>query len=357
MLAIGEFIAKPSTVAQKIAVDVVIVAIDDAAHRACVLTDVGVAPKPAVHAYGRGKLLVPLAGIVALQGLVREHAGRADLDEVAAELIFQHTIHVTAEKHRIPRGKGIQIVAARVVTVVAHATVALDAPVHLMIYQRAEILVAKRALLELVAAVGMACHHRHVLQMTLAAFITHRTVMRMIQHQAFDDGGAECDRLRMVDRDVCALGGRRHAGHHNLSLSIMLVLELLDRTLAAGADGPECRVPAEIGQIQPRRQTAMKQILFRLHLIRFSVNMNRCHGYLPSTISMDIVFHECAARNHRGNASLRFPVPLQRRARVRKMWRRDPTSWLEMPAFRDRPAAHCRLPWTSESALPNAARS
>jgi hypothetical protein len=152
-----------------------------------------------------------------------------------------------AEKDNIARRKRIQVVPARIVAIIAYATVALDAAVHLMIHQRAEILIAKRALVELVAAGGVACHHRHVLQMTLAAFIAHRTVMGMIQHQALDDGGTECDGLRIVDRDVCALGGRRHAGHHDFPLLVVLILELLHCALAAGSYGSERGVPAEIG--------------------------------------------------------------------------------------------------------------
>src|SRR5215831_14107869 len=180
MLAIGELVAEPPTVAQKIAVDVVIVAIDDAAHRARVLADVGVAPKPAVHADRRGKLLIPLASVVVLQSFVRKHAGRADLHEVAAELIFKDTIGMAAEEDKIARRERIQVVPAGIVTVVAHATVALNASVHLMIHQRTEILIMERALVELITAVGMAGHHRHVLEMALTAFIADRTVMRMI---------------------------------------------------------------------------------------------------------------------------------------------------------------------------------
>ena len=152
MVAIDELVAESPAVAEKIAVDVVIVAVDDAPHRAVALADVGIAPKPAMHADRGGKLLIPLARVVALQGFIREHAGRADLDEIAAELIFQHAVCVAAEEDGIAQRKRIQISPARIVAIVAHAPVALDAAVHLMIHQRAEILVAKRALVELDSA-------------------------------------------------------------------------------------------------------------------------------------------------------------------------------------------------------------
>ena len=87
---------------------------------------------------------------------------------------------MTAKKDRVPRCESVQILAARVVAIIANTAVALDAPVHLMIHQRAQVLIAKRSFVEFVTAVVMTCHHRHVLQVTLAALIAHRAVMRMI---------------------------------------------------------------------------------------------------------------------------------------------------------------------------------
>src|SRR5262249_7972256 len=159
----------------------------------------------------------------------------------------------------------VQISSTRVIAIVANATVALDASIHLVIHQWTEILVAERTLVELIAAVIVTGHYGHVLQMTLPPFITHRAIVRMIQHQTLNNGGTEGHRFGIVDSDACALCGGRHAGHHNLSLSIVLVLELLDGALATGADGPERRMPAEIRKIEPRGETPMQQILFRVH--------------------------------------------------------------------------------------------
>ncbi len=57
-----------------------------------------------------------------------------------------------------------------------------------MVHEGAQILVAKRAFLECVAAIVMARHDGHVLQVAFAAFIAHRAVVGMVGHQAFNDG-------------------------------------------------------------------------------------------------------------------------------------------------------------------------
>ena len=114
----------------------------------------------------------------------------------------------------------VQIVSAGVLAVEAHTAIALDAAVHLVIHEGPQVLIAKRAFFECVAAIVMARHDGHVLQMALAAFIAHRTIVGMVQHQAFNNGGPELGRLRILNRDAGAFGGRRHAGHHDLAVRV-----------------------------------------------------------------------------------------------------------------------------------------
>src|SRR5208283_2218991 len=181
--AVDEFIAEPPSVAEEVAVHFVVIAIDDAPQSAIALTGIDVAAQGAMDANRRSELLIPLARVMVLQGLVREYARRTNFDQVPAELILQDTVFVPAKEHRVARGKRVQIFAARIVAVMAHAAVTLDASVRLMIHQRAQVLVAKRALVEFVASGVMTGHDGHVLQMALAAFIAHRAVMRVIQHE------------------------------------------------------------------------------------------------------------------------------------------------------------------------------
>jgi hypothetical protein len=88
----------------------VVVTVDDAAQRPIALAGIRVAAESAVHANRGSELLVPLAGVVALQGLIGEHAGGTDFDQVAAEFVLQNAIFVTAEEDRVPRRERVQIV-------------------------------------------------------------------------------------------------------------------------------------------------------------------------------------------------------------------------------------------------------
>ena len=50
-----------------------------------------------MDAYRRCGLQVPFTGIVLLEGLVGEYAGRADFNQIAAEFAFERTVLVTSE--------------------------------------------------------------------------------------------------------------------------------------------------------------------------------------------------------------------------------------------------------------------
>ena len=78
--------------------------------------------------------------------------GRADLDQVAAELALQHAVFVPAEIDVVVGAEDVQVAPAGVVAVEAHAAVALDAAVHLVVDERPEVLVAVGALVEAVLA-------------------------------------------------------------------------------------------------------------------------------------------------------------------------------------------------------------
>ncbi len=306
-LTVDEFVAKPSAVAQEVAVHFVVIAVDDAAQRPIAFACIHVAAESAVHANRRSELLVPLASIVVLQGFIREHACGADFHQVAAEFILQNAIFGTAEENRVPQRKRVQIVAASIVAIVAHAAVTLDAAIHFVIHQRTQVLIAKRALVEFVTAIIVTGHHSHILQVTFAALIAHRAVVRMIQHESLDNAGAESGSLRIIDGDPGAFRGGRHAGHDDFALLIVLVLELFDGTLAAGAHRSQRRMPAEVRQLEALRKTPVEQVLLRIHLARFVINVNGRHTYLHGqrcslmcrSKSSAKIFH-CALQRLRG---------------------------------------------------------
>ena len=93
----------------------------------------------------------------------------------------------------------------------------------------------ERALAAAVAAINMAVHDRHILQMAFAALVAHRAIVRMIHHQPFRHAGAKLSRLGIIDGNPDPVFGGSHARHDNLAALVFLVLELLDRALAARA--------------------------------------------------------------------------------------------------------------------------
>src|SRR5215831_16134471 len=162
------------------------------------------------------------------QGFVGEDSGRTDLHEIPAEFILQRPVPFPAKVERIMRTEDIEVSPARVVSVESYAAVALDAPVHLVPNERAEILITMSPFRKPVATVDMPCHDRHVLQMTLPSFVTHRAVVGMIHHEQLNDRSAKGLRFGIVDRNTSAMGSRSHAGHHQPSATILFVFELFD---------------------------------------------------------------------------------------------------------------------------------
>src|SRR4051812_27204503 len=88
--------------------------------------------------------------------------------------------------------KDIKVATACIFTVKTNASVACNAAVHLMGYERPEILVSERAFFKSKAAVGMACHYGHILKMAFPTFITNRAIVRMIHHQPLNHRCPKC---------------------------------------------------------------------------------------------------------------------------------------------------------------------
>jgi hypothetical protein len=171
----------------------------------------------------------------------------------------------------------VQISAARVISIEPDAAVALDAAVHLMIDEGAEVLVLVRPFFEPGPAVGVAGHDRHILEVTLATFVADRAVMRVVHHKPFDDACAEGLRLGIVYGDAHAICQSGHAGHHDPASRILVVLELLHRALAAGAYGMHRRMPAEIRQIETQGQACLEEVLLLVHLVGLIVDEDSNH--------------------------------------------------------------------------------
>ena len=207
-----------------------------------------------------------------LERFIREYSGWADLDEVTAEHTFEHTIFMAAEIHVVVACEDIKVTPPCVVPVETDTAVALDAAVHLVINEGAQVLIAVRPLLEAGPPVTVAGHDRHVLEVAFTAFITDGAVVRMIDHEPFYDARPEGPRLRVINGNAHALGNRSHAGHHNSAAGVLLILELLNRALTTRSHGVHDRMPAEIGKVETERKTGTQEVLAFVHLIGLIVD-------------------------------------------------------------------------------------
>jgi hypothetical protein len=277
LLAIDEVVAETPAIAEEIAVDLAVIAVDDAPQDALALAGTGVATQAAMDADGRRGLQIPFAHVVAAEGFVGEYAGGTDLHQVAAEFVLQDAVLASPEIDMVMRGEDLEIVAAAIILVETHATIAGDAAVHLVVDERPQVLVAVGALLAPVAAESVAAHFRHVLQMAFAAFLAHRAIVGMVGHQQFDDARAEIAGLGVLQRDAHPWDDGRHAGHDQTPALVFRVLVLDRRALAAGADRTQGGVPTEIRQIQPQGQTGFEQVLAGRRRVEATVDFDFSH--------------------------------------------------------------------------------
>jgi hypothetical protein len=171
-----------------------------------------------------------------LESFVGEYACGANLDEITAEFVFQDSTLVATEIHVVMSAKDIEVVPTGILAIKADAAVAGDAAVHLMVHKRSKILIQESAFLEAKTPVSMSGHNSHVLKMAFTSFVAYGAIMGMVHHEPFDDGCAKRFGLRVDYRDSRALFGRRQARHDDLSVSILLVLELFNCALATRPD-------------------------------------------------------------------------------------------------------------------------
>ena len=105
--------------------------------------------------------------------------------------------------------------------------------------------------LEIVAAVIMAGHLRHILQMTLAPFLAHGAVVWVADHQALYHVATEVSSLLVLDGDDAAVACRRHTGHDHGASLVVRIAVLFHRALPTRTDRTHAGMPAEVRQIEP----------------------------------------------------------------------------------------------------------
>ena len=231
-------IAETTAVAEEVAVNGPVITVFDTTQFAIAFARTDVTADGTLLADARRKLHVPLTVIALRVGFVGEDAGWADFHQVAGELALQGAIFRAAEVDVVVRAIDAQIGAVGIIFVVAHAAVAGDAAVHFVRNKRPQILIAVGTLGKTIAAEAMAGHHRHILQVAVAALFADRAVVRVVSHQPLHHAFAELLRFAVVDRNKGAVGCRSHTGHHQATTRVFRVLILLHRTLAASTDAP-----------------------------------------------------------------------------------------------------------------------
>ncbi len=140
--------------------------------------------------------------------------------------------------------------------------------------ERPEVLVLEGPLAPAVAPVAVPRHHRHVLEVTLAALVADRAVVRVAEHHELDHLGAEADRLGVEDVHLRALLRLRHAGHGDLALLVALAVGPVEAhgALAAGADGPQHGVPAEERQVEAQGEGDVEHVAALFGLVLGAVD-------------------------------------------------------------------------------------
>ena len=176
---------------------------------------------------------IPFAAVMGAQSLVGKDSRGTDLHQVSAELTSQNSIFESSKINMIMSADCLQVGAAGVVLIETDASVAGNASIHFMKYERSQVLIPESAFIETVAAVIMTGHDGHILEMALAAFVTNRAVMRMIGHKQFDNVGAKFPYAVRSHGNTHLILDRRHTGHHDFAFIVVLVLELNNGALPA----------------------------------------------------------------------------------------------------------------------------
>ena len=172
---------------------------------------------------GRLALKIPAPPEVA-GGFVGINARRADVDQVAGKGALQHSRGAAAEIDPAADAHHAQIPVSGEFLVVPRAAIALDAAVHFVLDQRSQVLVVVGALEAPVAAQAMATGNGQVLQQAVSAFVAHRAVVGMVEHEPFDDVPPEIHGFGIRGGNHHAVLGVDHAAH----------LDALDRSLRKG---------------------------------------------------------------------------------------------------------------------------
>ena len=106
-----------------------------------------------------------------------------------------------------------QVAVAGEFLVVSRASITVNTTIHLMLNQRAQVLIRIRPLIAGITSDTMSAGDRHVLEQTLATFVANRAIMGVVEHQPFNDMFAKVHRLTVCGGHHHVVLGLDHATH------------------------------------------------------------------------------------------------------------------------------------------------
>jgi hypothetical protein len=137
---------------------------------------------------------------------------------------------------------GSQITVSGEFLIEAPASPAVNAAIHFVLDESAQVLIMVRALFPRKTPDPMAAGNRHILKQAMAAFVTNGTIVRMVHHEPFNDLPAEADSFFIPGGYHHAILCIHHAAHF---YPFNRAFHEFDRTHPAGADRSEARVIAK----------------------------------------------------------------------------------------------------------------
>jgi hypothetical protein len=209
------FVAEALAVGDPGLVDVVVGARHDALEAAAQHMAEEIGAEAVVRRDQRRLRHLPRAPLVA-EGLAVERTHRAEVDDVAGELVLDGFLDVGADLHVLAATGGAEFRDAGDVLAEAHATRAVDAARHVGGDERTQVFVLDHALALVEARDVTAEAEREVLQLALAALIADRAVERVVDEQELHRRLLGADGDRRFGEDLHALGDRRRAGGQGL---------------------------------------------------------------------------------------------------------------------------------------------
>lgn len=185
----------------------------------------------------------------------------------------------------------VEIPASCIFPIESDTTVALYAAVHLVIYERAEVLVPVSKFRKFIFSINVPGHDRHILKMTFAAFITDWAIMRVVNHEPLDDTCPEFANVVVIYGNPGSISRRGHTRHNYGTPSVFFVPELFYGAHTASANSVHSWMPTEIRNIESQRKTCAQKILSVFDFIGGILYKNSGHPLSPrTTLLCDVPF-------------------------------------------------------------------